>query len=86
MLKTKIVFVHIPKTAGTTLDFIIRQNFRESESFRIYGGALKSTYPEIVQSNRANDTNTKIFMGHFFFGLHCKPSGLKTMENAINLQ
>ena len=67
---TKIIFVHIPKTAGTTLDFIIRQNFRESESFRIYGDDLKSTYPEIILSNRVNDTNIRIFMGHIFFGLH----------------
>ena len=60
---SKHIFLHIPKTAGTTLTTIINRNYA--------GGAIKTLYvPDSFGSDLAeglNDLNTKMLYGHFAY-------------------
>ncbi|MBW8011346.1 MAG: sulfotransferase family protein [Chloroflexi bacterium] len=67
-----VIFLHIPKTAGITLNRIIDRQFNKEEIFHIHGDEL------ILQE--AGDTlkdveieirnNLKLIRGHFQYGLH----------------
>ena len=53
------IFMHIPKTAGSSIRQLIKRNYNVDERYPIYG------YENI--NNRLNrvDYNSKIIYGHF---------------------
>jgi len=84
MEKDKLVFfMHIPKTAGTTLSQILRQQYGEEHIFRAYIGVGAATLQEHIDSlqlrlekedrdgNEGDRTPAvKLILGHVGFGLH----------------
>lgn len=69
--------MHIPKTAGTTLHQIIRQQYGEEHIFRAYIGIGAATLQEHIDNlqSRLAEENTqdqeiKLILGHVGFGLH----------------
>lgn len=64
-----IVFYHLPKTAGTTLDTIIRQNYRNSEvvTQSIDTHAFLAEFKEWPLAKRQQ---IRLLHGHFPFGIH----------------
>ena len=72
-----VFFMHIPKTAGTTLHQIIRQQYGEEQIFRAYIGVGAATLQEHINNLRfrldqENNQNQeiKLILGHVGFGLH----------------
>ncbi len=79
-----IFFMHIPKTAGTTLHHIIRQQYGEEHVFKAYIGVGAATLQEHIDdlrsrldnlditNNLANNQTPeiKLILGHVGFGLH----------------
>lgn len=63
-----LIFIHIPKTAGSSLRKIIRKNYRPRELFLVY-----SRHPDFESRSELQNFTTedfkkyKIIMGHFFF-------------------
>jgi len=69
--------MHIPKTAGTTLHQIIRQQYGEEHIFRAYIGVGAATLQEHINNLQARldqeyqqDQEIKLILGHVGFGLH----------------
>lgn len=76
--KHLIVFVHIPKTAGTALSTLVQRNYKEifylRGSHQPEGTNMKDWVDAFNQKNRllqsqGNSTN-QFLSGHFGFGLH----------------
>jgi len=63
-----LIFLHIPKTAGTTINDIFKKNYSEEEFFDIYhyGYALKK-YRNLEAKEKEK---LKIIKGHFPYGIH----------------
>ncbi len=59
----KIIFLHIPKTAGTTLTTIIKRNYRENEIVQLY---QPQTFHAELTAALQNDEKKMLF-GHFPF-------------------
>jgi hypothetical protein len=65
------IFVHIPKTAGTTLRAIIESHYPEDQICSIYQGNFIYLGREDFQKIPAEEKKKfQIFCGHFEFGLH----------------
>jgi len=61
-----IAFLHIPKTAGSTLQQIIRRNYKSDEGM-IYEKKRMAAFLGLSEKQRKK---VKILMGHFSFGLN----------------
>lgn len=71
MKEFSVIFIHIPKTAGTTLRAIIEDCFSEDQIHFIYLG--NRTFPgmdEFLELSEESKRNIKIFCGHVDFGFH----------------
>lgn len=67
------VFLHIPKTGGSTLRKIIERQYGPTETLRCYyqkqGVSLKAAVKDIRSAHGARD-NIRIVVGHLGFGIH----------------
>jgi hypothetical protein len=62
-----LIFLHIPKTGGTTMGSIIRKNYKEKEIFFSHKKNLDKTWGQLT----INDAEkVKIIRGHNSFGIH----------------
>lgn len=61
-----IIFTHIPKTAGVTLNSIIKKNYQESE---IFHGTFVSSLSQFAETILAQQ-QAKMIAGHIGFGFH----------------
>ncbi len=62
-----LIFLHIPKTAGTTLNDVIHRQYRESEMMSIYNVFQGDTFTGLSAEQR---NTIKILKGHVPFGIH----------------
>jgi hypothetical protein len=62
-----LIFVHLPKTAGTTLARIIERNYGSAAVLSLYGS---STGEELATMSAAALAQFRAVMGHFSFGAH----------------
>ncbi|MFV8818435.1 sulfotransferase family 2 domain-containing protein [Haliea sp. E17] len=81
---TVLLFLHIPKAAGTTLTNCIYNEYRDQEQWKAEGNwlidgiyyyparLLKPKNPEIAPEIRTalNRPDVKVVVGHFTFGIH----------------
>jgi hypothetical protein len=67
-----VIFLHIGKTAGTTLRRILRRNFRSSEILvvRARGRPRTETLDDFSRVPEAERSRPRLLMGHTVFGLH----------------
>lgn len=82
------IFVHVPKTAGTTFRAIIENTFPKKQICRIYHGSVNFMgMDEFLALADEDKKKFRIFCGHFEFGLHRKiPQPCKyitVMRNSI---
>ena len=65
------IFIHIPKTAGTTLRSIIEDHFPAEQLYLLYiGNALHPGMEEFSGLTDEEKRKFKIFCGHLSFGFH----------------
>lgn len=67
-----VIFLHIGKTAGTTMRQVLRRNFRTSEVMviRVRGRAREETLHGFGELPTEVRTRPRLIMGHTIFGLH----------------
>lgn len=67
-----VIFLHIGKTAGTTLRRILRRNFRSAEIMvvRARGRPRTETLDDFGRRPEAERARPRLIMGHTVFGLH----------------
>ena len=67
-----VIFVHIPKTAGTTLRYIIQYQYSPGAIYELYSPS--ETHPQRVENvknlSESQKDKIKIVSGHLSFGLH----------------
>lgn len=63
--ETKIIFLHIPKTAGTSLRQVIKKEYPRSQCVFIY-----SHTPEFLAAVRKKLPRARMVYGHLSFGIH----------------
>jgi Galactose-3-O-sulfotransferase len=65
-----LVFIHIPKTAGTTLNRIIGWEYNPLRIFSINGRYFRSSYKMLKDCPPSRLAHMVLFRGHMPFGLH----------------
>ena len=73
-LEPKLVFLHIPKTAGTTLHRIIERQY-PAESLYSIGWTEDESVAALRQMSEAQQTRICMVRGHMAFGVHEYLSG-----------
>lgn len=87
--KKKIIFLHIPKTAGSTFRMFI-DRLNKQETFTHYHFGMKRVIPKFhldYFKRLKTDNNFKsleIYSGHFVFSKHCIDSDLITFIRDIH--
>lgn len=66
-LQTLIIFLHLPKTAGSTLARIIQGQYAASGIIFLYDTMLGE---ELASYPRSQLENLRVVMGHLYFGVH----------------
>ncbi len=65
----RIVFLHIPRTAGTTLQQIIERQYRPDQIFSL-GLVVQEAIEEFKQLEEVRRVKIRMLMGHMGYGLH----------------
>ncbi|MGM0876127.1 MAG: sulfotransferase family 2 domain-containing protein [Bacillota bacterium] len=63
-----LIFLHIPKTAGTSLRKIVERQYRLNEIVSFYG--YESLENQLSKYSRENLRRKKCVLGHFRYGIH----------------
>ncbi len=64
--KEPLIHLHMPKTAGTTLKYIIGKNIDHSSNFHVY----KADPERDAMLKKLSQKNVACIQGHFPFGVH----------------
>lgn len=67
-LKASLIFLHIPKTAGCTLNTILERQYKKSTIFTI--DSNKKYIEDFKQLTESQKEKIKLLKGHMYFGLH----------------
>ncbi len=64
---TTLIFLHIPKTAGTTLRSILRQQYPPEVTYNYYHDPEKAAFHELTASQKQR---YRLLCGHMNYGIH----------------
>ncbi len=71
-----LIFLHIPKTAGTTLNRIIEWQYSPFEIFTIDPHRFRATAERLARLSEKRRRRLRVVRGHLFYGIHeCLPQG-----------
>jgi Galactose-3-O-sulfotransferase len=65
-----VIFLHLPKTAGTTLNRLIEWEYRLSEMYSVDPVLFEWSAAHLRKLPLARLSKTRMFKGHMLFGLH----------------
>ena len=65
-----VIFLHVPKTAGTTLNRLIEWEYRLSEMYSVDPVLFHWSAAHLRKLPRRRLQRTRMFKGHMLFGLH----------------
>jgi Galactose-3-O-sulfotransferase len=65
-----VIFLHVPKTAGTTLNRLIEWEYRLSEMYSVDPVLFEWSAAHLRKLPRSRLQKTRMFKGHMLFGLH----------------
>jgi hypothetical protein len=67
----KVIFIHIPKCGGTTINSILRKNYGKEKINRLRGGNKAKESIEKLKKLTVNQQNIySVYYGHIGFGIH----------------
>ncbi|MEO5718966.1 MAG: sulfotransferase family 2 domain-containing protein [Chthoniobacterales bacterium] len=70
MEQRALVFLHIPKTAGTTLNRIIEWQYNPLSIFTMDPYRIRATPERLKQLSEARRRRLRMVRGHFYYGIH----------------
>ena len=71
-----LIFLHIPKTAGTTLNRIIEWQYSPFEIFTMDPYRIRATPERLKRLPEGRRRRLRVVRGHMFYGVHeCLPQG-----------
>jgi hypothetical protein len=73
MNSDRLIFIHIPKAAGQTMNSIVSRQYRRDEIFHVEGGIGKARIPSSEVAKEA-----KLVVGHVHFGIDRELPGAST--------
>src|SRR5437763_11491180 len=80
MDREALIFLHIPKTAGTTLNRIIEWQYSPFEIFTMDPYRIRATPERLKTLPEGRRRRLRVLRGHMFYGLHqCLPQGATYM-------
>lgn len=65
-----LIFLHIPKTGGSTLHGIIERQYEPNPIFTIDGNRFRESIDEFKRLPEEQRRKIKVLKGHMYFGLH----------------
>jgi hypothetical protein len=65
-----IIFLHIPKTAGSTFKSIIKKNYKKKEIYELYSPNTKASLEKLKIMSDDEKRKIKIICGHVGYGIH----------------
>lgn len=65
-----IIFLHLPKAAGTTLKDILHRQYRADEVYQLDNTQFIQAQEKFKQLRQQEKSQLKIVTGHMYFGLH----------------
>ncbi|HBL10851.1 MAG TPA: hypothetical protein DD379_05495 [Cyanobacteria bacterium UBA11162] len=84
---SKVIFLHIPKTAGTTLYDVIKQHYSHNSIFRIHG-VIEDQLEDLKKNYEPQKDKICLFKGHMTFGLHqfldCPYTYITILRNPVD--
>jgi len=86
MVKEQIIFLHIPKTAGTTLREIVHTQYPAENIIAIYPDEPFMNMETFSQLPPKEKDTADIFIGHFSYGFHQHLSGNRPYKYATMLR
>jgi hypothetical protein len=66
----RFIFVHIPKTAGSTLRAILRRQYRPDEIFQIGDYDVPGSLDRFLSLDESLRDRVRVIQGHIPFGMH----------------
>jgi hypothetical protein len=70
MNENNLIFIHIPKTAGSTLNKIIKSQFPNKSIFKVDGFKEGKSIEELKKLDKKERNKIRCVMGHMSFGVH----------------
>jgi len=65
-----VIFLHVPKTAGSTLRRILQRQFEPSATHRLYGNHPEELFAQFRTLPESARLRIRLLLGHFGFGMH----------------
>lgn len=65
-----VIFLHIPKAAGSTLSSVVQRQYEPNATFKIDGLHIRESIDEFKKIPEAKKEKIRLLSGHMFFGLH----------------
>jgi hypothetical protein len=69
-MNDNLIFIHIPKTAGSTLNKIIKSQFPNKSIFKIDASKEDKSIEELRKLDKKERNKIRCVMGHMSFGVH----------------
>ncbi len=70
MSRTTLIFLHLPKTAGTTLNRIIEQQYSPFSIYTINPYRIKASVERLAQLPEKRRRRLRVVRGHVCYGIH----------------
>ncbi len=65
-----LVFIHLPKTAGSTLRRVLERQYPEGSIFRMDGFSLQGSWDRLAGLAHSGGPTPEVVLGHMPFGVH----------------
>jgi len=86
--RTSLIFIHLPRTGGTTLSKILKRQYCSGQTFSIKGSNNKNSIKKFKNLSQEKRKKIRYLEGHVPFGLHkylfFKPAYITILRHPVN--